>query len=122
MKSISTYCAVSLLEQEEHRQHAEEEKRRSQPRHVVDRKSGDSHQCQHHQKEHECDAAALYNSVSRIIFEGTPENERVKEKKPDASCHVYSVGGQSSHVRLFYSEHARLLGQLLVCRYRKLIH
>lgn len=73
-------------------QHAKEEERRSQPRHVVDRKSGDSHQCQHHQKEHECDAAALYDSVSRIIFEGTPENERVKGKKPYASCHVYSVG------------------------------
>jgi len=31
----SAYYAVSLLEQEKHRQHAEEEKRRSRPRHVV---------------------------------------------------------------------------------------
>jgi hypothetical protein len=33
------------------------------------------HQRQHHQKQHRSDAATLYNPVSPIIFEGTPENE-----------------------------------------------
>jgi hypothetical protein len=49
------------------------------------------HQRHHHKKEHECDAAALYNPVSPIIFEKTPERDSIQKEKPYASHHRFRV-------------------------------
>ena len=84
----STNSAVSLLEQEKHCQHAKEEKREAQPCHVVHRNLGIPHQCQHHQKQNESDAATADNSVFRMAFKDAPEYERVEGKQSYASCRV----------------------------------
>ncbi len=84
----SANSAVSLLEQEKHCQHAEEEKRKAQPCHVVHGTWGNPHQCQHHQKQNESDAATADNSVFRMAFKDAPEYERVEGKQPYASCRV----------------------------------
>ena len=71
----SAYGAVSTLQQEKHRQHAEQENRRSQPPHIVDRDSGNAHQQRHQQKQGERHDAAPDKPVPGIILKDAPEYE-----------------------------------------------
>lgn len=81
---------VSLLEQENQRQHAKQQERECQPGCVSNAKIRDSHQLHNHQQKHERDAAALDDPVTSPAFKSEPEEEGVEKEK---ACAFHNVRG-----------------------------